>query len=82
MLLVFAKTPLALAAGPFAYVTDSGGYPYTSPGTVSVIDTSNNSVVATITVGTQPYGIAVTPGWIARLCGERGGTVLISAQFQ
>lgn len=61
LLLVFAKTPLALAAGPFAYVTDSGGYPYTSPGTVSVIDTSNNSVVATITVGTQPYGIAVTP---------------------
>jgi YVTN family beta-propeller protein len=43
------------AAAPFAYVTNE------SDNTVSVIDTASNTVVATITVGTSPYGVAVTP---------------------
>jgi DNA-binding beta-propeller fold protein YncE len=29
--------------------------------TVSVIDTSSNAVTATIPVGTDPYGVAITP---------------------
>ncbi len=29
--------------------------------TVSVIDTATNNVTATVTVGSGPYGVAVTP---------------------
>ena len=51
---------LALAAcpaeaAPFLYVTD-----HTS-NNVSVIDTATNTLVATIPVGTIPFGVAVTP---------------------
>jgi YVTN family beta-propeller protein len=44
-------------AAPFAYVTNQGD------GTVSVIDTATNppSVVATVTVGSDPVGVGVTP---------------------
>jgi YVTN family beta-propeller protein len=38
-----------------AYVANFGS------NTVSVIDTATNTVVATITVGPQPLGIAITP---------------------
>jgi YVTN family beta-propeller protein len=38
-----------------AYITNSGD------GTVSVIDTTNNTVVETIPVGRKPFGVAVTP---------------------
>ncbi len=38
-------------AAPFAYVTNTGD-------TVSVIDTINNTVTATVKVGNFPYGIA------------------------
>lgn len=38
-----------------AYVTN------TSFGTVSVIDTATNTVVASIPVGTAPFGVAITP---------------------
>ena len=55
LLLVIATTSRPLAAAPFAYVTNFYS------GTVSVIDTATNTVVATPAVGTQPYGIAVTP---------------------
>jgi YVTN family beta-propeller protein len=40
---------------PAAYITNSGD------GTVSVIDTTNNTVVMTIPVGRKPFGVAVTP---------------------
>ena len=51
---------LALAAwpaeaAPFLYVANSGD------GTVSVIDTATNMVVATVPVGVNPQGVAVTP---------------------
>ena len=39
--------------GSYAYVTNYGS------GTVSVIDTSTNAVIATVTVGTDPYGVAL-----------------------
>jgi len=45
----------AQGTGPFAYI------PNDSSGNVSVIDTTSNSVVATITVKTNPYGVAVNP---------------------
>ena len=41
--------------GEYAYVTNSGGT------TVSVISTATNTVTATVTVGSEPVGVAVTP---------------------
>ena len=40
-------------AAPFAYITNGGG------NTVTVIDTATNVVVATVTVGPAPVGVAV-----------------------
>jgi YVTN family beta-propeller protein len=48
--------PLMLAVTPdgaFVYVTDG------ADNTVSVIDTSSNTVVATVAVGSTPFGIAI-----------------------
>ncbi|MFN2597419.1 MAG: YncE family protein [Pyrinomonadaceae bacterium] len=45
-----------VSARSFAYVTN-----YSSD-TVSVIDTTSNSVVATIPVGSQPAAVTITPG--------------------
>src|ERR1700686_4539865 len=39
----------------YAYVANGGS------DNVSVIDTSNNTVVATVPVGSNPYGVAITP---------------------
>lgn len=50
---VFAATNVF--AEPFAYITNL------QSATVSVIDTSSNSVVATIPVGVNPIGVAVSP---------------------
>ena len=49
--------PTGVAVGPdgSAYVTNFGS------NTVSVIDTSTNAVTATVTVGTNPYDVAITP---------------------
>ncbi|MEO8101152.1 MAG: choice-of-anchor D domain-containing protein, partial [Betaproteobacteria bacterium] len=43
------------ATGPYAYIANR------TDNTVSVIDTPTNSVVATIPVGVNPYGVAVNP---------------------
>jgi YVTN family beta-propeller protein len=43
------------AAAPFAYIANG------TASTVSVIDTASNTVVATILVGSDPIGVAVTP---------------------
>src|SRR5262245_4792408 len=42
-------------AAPFAYITNG------TDGTVSVLDTASNTVVATVTVGSSPTGVAVNP---------------------
>src|SRR5262245_49048691 len=42
-------------AKPFAYVTNPGA------GTISVIDTATNTVVATVPVGGAPRWVAITP---------------------
>ncbi len=56
LLLPAARAPHgAAAAGPFAYITNG------TSNNVSVIDTSSNTVVATIPVGTFPVGVAVNP---------------------
>jgi YVTN family beta-propeller protein len=50
---MLASTPAE--AKPFAYVTSPGS------GTVSVIDTETNTVVATVPVGGAPREVAITP---------------------
>src|SRR2546427_8537450 len=61
---------LALAvtavAQPFAYVTNA------SSGSVSVIDAATRQVVATVPVGKNPLGVAVTPN---------GGFVYVTNQL-
>ncbi len=57
----FALALFALAlngpalAAPFAYITNFNS------GDVSVIDTATKAVVATVPVGSIPFGVAVTP---------------------
>jgi YVTN family beta-propeller protein len=56
----------------FAYM------PNTSDGTVSVIDTSDNTVVATIPVGTSPIGVAAHPdGTFVYVTNEADDTVSV-----
>ena len=54
-LLLLGVLATASWAAPNAYVANSGS------GTVSVIDTATDAVVATVTVGTSPDGVAVSP---------------------
>jgi YVTN family beta-propeller protein len=44
----------AASAAPFAYITNE------MDDTVSVIDTATNAVVATVTAGDEPRGVAVS----------------------
>lgn len=61
-----------LFSGEFAYVTNNGD------GTVSIIDTASNTVVGTITVGSGPFGIDVTPdGKFAYVANNGDGTVSV-----
>src|SRR5437762_1855554 len=48
-------SPVVWAGAPQAYITNL------SDGTVSVIDTASNTVMATVPVGNFPNGVAVTP---------------------
>jgi YVTN family beta-propeller protein len=50
-----AATTQSASLGPYAYIANYGN------GTVSVIDTTNNKVTATIPVGSHPVGVAATP---------------------
>jgi YVTN family beta-propeller protein len=50
-----ATTQSASPAGPYAYITNYGS------NSVTVIDTSTNSGVATVDVGSNPLGVAVSP---------------------
>src|SRR5262249_30349888 len=61
-------------AKPFAYVTNLGS------GTVSVIDTATNTVVATVPVGFAPRGVAITPdGTHAYVVNTNSDTVSVIA---
>jgi YVTN family beta-propeller protein len=58
------------AAGTFAYVANTGS------NSVSKIDLANNTVVATISVGTSPYEVAINPlGTFAYVANMNSGTV-------
>ena len=46
------------AAAPFAYVPNEGS------GTVSVIDTASDQVVANIAAGQKPRGLAISGNWL------------------
>src|SRR5262249_36956415 len=54
-LLCLVLLPNAASAQPYAYVTNHG------ESSVSVIDLASETVIATVPVGTGPYGVAVTP---------------------
>ena len=54
-LLALLLPPGFAGAAPFAYISNSAS------NSVSVIDTANNTVVATAPVGTNPWGVAVNP---------------------
>src|SRR3989442_8443367 len=55
-LLALSLTAASMAgAAPFAYVSNFGS------GSVSVIDAATNAVVATVPVGSMPYGAAANP---------------------
>lgn len=61
-LAVLASLPAPASAGDarqgrqVAYLTNQGN------DTVSVVDITTNTVIATVPVGTQPFGVAVTAG--------------------
>lgn len=70
------NTPSAIATYPtnqvrfFAYVANSGS------GTVSVIDTITDSVVTTLTVGTDPDAIAIEPDDSAVFVANQGSNTI------
>jgi len=73
---IFATLCVALLpamgwAAPFAYIAN-----YNSSN-VSVIDTATNTVTATVTVGTNPYGVSVNPAG-TRVYVTNGGTNNVS----
>ena len=76
---LWAIAAMALALGiwpaeaaPFAYVTDNGS------NSVSVIDTATNTVMATVPVGNNPVGVAITPdGRYAYVANANSGTVSV-----
>lgn len=59
-------------AAPFAYITNQ------NEDSVSVVDTALNTVTATITVGNNPFGVAVTPnGDFVYVTNSDSGTVSV-----
>jgi YVTN family beta-propeller protein len=80
---VFEPTPnlstAAATASPVAYVTHNG-VPSASGNTVSVIATATNTVVATVTVGSGPQAVALTPnGAFAYVANEGSDDVSVIA---
>jgi YVTN family beta-propeller protein len=74
---VVGSTPQALAVSPngaYVYTANTGG------GTVSVIATSTNTVIATIPVGSSPDSIAVNPvtGYVYVANSQTGTIEIIS----
>jgi YVTN family beta-propeller protein len=66
--------------GRYAYVTNQGlnGQTPGTPSTVSVIDTTTDTVVSTITVGGMPKGLAVNPsGTAVYVANEQSNTISV-----
>ena len=71
-LLLLVILPIAQAKTPLAYVANHAA------NTVSVINTSNNTVVKTIPVGINPYGVVVNQaGTFAYVSNEGSGSVSV-----
>ena len=45
----------------YAYIANYGVFPFPAGNTISVINTTTNIVVGSITVGSNPFGVAITP---------------------
>ena len=58
LLAAAAMLPAIALAAPFAYVSNEGA------GTLSVIDTSTDTVVDTLQTGGKPRGAAAAGGWL------------------
>jgi len=65
LLVLIAALPLATYAQPYAYVSNLSG------NSVSVVNTANNTIAATISVPMSPSGLAVTPD---------GGSVYVTSR--
>src|SRR5438477_92473 len=71
---VLVLSPVVWAGAPQAYITNL------NDGTVSVIDTASNTVMATVPVGNFPNGVAVTPdGAHVYVANVGGSTVSVIA---
>jgi YVTN family beta-propeller protein len=71
---VLSAVVVSQAKTNYAYVANNGG----SSNTVSVIDTANNTVVTTITVGANPWGVAVNQaGSVAYVTNSNSATVSV-----
>src|SRR5260221_12611304 len=71
-LLGMALFAIPAQAQTFAYVTNIFA------NTVSVIDTASNTVVATVAVGSGPFGVAITPdGTRAYVANENSNSVSV-----
>src|SRR5436305_10928955 len=68
--------PLAAAAAPFAYVPNEGS------GTVSVIDTATDQVVAEIPAGKKPRGTALSPDGRTAYVSDQPGNRLVVLDLQ
>ena len=60
----------ALSAGTYAYITNIESH------NVSVIDTSNNTLVTTIPAGVYPYGVAVSPDGLKAYVANQGSNTV------
>ena len=70
--LLFISSAITAHAQARAYVTNSCN------GTVSVVDTDTNTIVATIPVGINPLGVAITPdGTRVYVSNSGSGTVSV-----
>ena len=70
VLTLFILFTTQVYAQPYAYVSNSDA------NTVSVIDTATNMVIATVPVGPDPRGIAITPDATRAYVANRDGTTL------
>jgi uncharacterized protein (TIGR03437 family) len=69
---IWTSSPAVCAQSPvYAYVANFGS------DNVSVIDTSSNTVIATVMVGSQPQGIAITPDGAFAYVANCGGDVFV-----
>lgn len=59
--IVVVCSSTAAVAGPSAYIANFGDFFLGGGNSVSVIDTATNTVTATVTVGSRPQGVAISP---------------------